>query len=50
MYGIPVIDVPSISVRYARSALPKAPVLEDGRKRAIWGGRARQTTLGSRHG
>jgi hypothetical protein len=50
MYGIPVIDVQTISVRHSRSALPKAPVLEDVRKRTTWGGRARRTTLGSRHG
>jgi hypothetical protein len=31
MYGIPVIDVPALSVRYARSALPQAPVLRDGK-------------------
>jgi hypothetical protein len=36
MYGIPVIDVPSISVRYARAALPKAPVLDDVKKRRSW--------------
>jgi hypothetical protein len=50
MYGIPVIDVQTISVRYARSALPKAPVLEDVRKLTSWSGRPRRTGLGSRHG
>jgi hypothetical protein len=32
MYGIPVIDVPAISFRYARSALPQAPVRRDGKR------------------
>jgi hypothetical protein len=32
MYGIPLVDVNAISTRYARSALPKAPVV----RRATW--------------
>jgi hypothetical protein len=35
MYGIPVIDVPSLCVRYARSALPKAP-LQDEKRWRLW--------------
>jgi hypothetical protein len=50
MYGISVIDVQAISVRHARSALPKSPVLDEGKKWRIWGGRPRRATLGSRHG
>jgi hypothetical protein len=41
MYGIAVIDIPAISFRYARSALPTAPVIEDLKKTAILSGRAR---------
>jgi hypothetical protein len=36
MHGIPVIDVPAICVRYARSALPKAPVLQDEKRWRLW--------------
>ncbi len=50
MFGIPLIDVPVVNARFARSALPHAPVLEDERKRRIRGGRSRRTALGSRHG
>jgi hypothetical protein len=35
MYGIALIDIPAISVRYSHSALPKAPVIEDLKKRTI---------------
>ena len=34
MYGIPVIDIPAISFRFARSALPQAPVRRAGNR---WG-------------
>jgi hypothetical protein len=50
MFGIPLIDVPFINTRYARSALPNAPVLEDEKKRRVRSGRARRTAVGSRHG
>jgi hypothetical protein len=50
VFGIPLIDVPFINARYARSALPKAPVLGDERKRRVRGGPTRRTALGSRHG
>ena len=49
MLGI-VIDIPAISARYVRSALPDAPVIEDAEWRRIRSGRARQRALGSRHG
>jgi len=50
MLAIPLIDVPAINARFARSALPNAPVLEDEKRRRVRGGRARRTALGSRHG
>jgi hypothetical protein len=50
MFGIPLIDVPFINARFARSALPHAPVLEYETKRRVRGGRLRRTALGSRHG
>ena len=34
MYGIPFIDVPLVSARIARSALPHAPVIEDEQEAA----------------
>jgi hypothetical protein len=49
MFGI-VVDIPSVSARYVRSALPGAPVIEDVRWRHIRTGRARRRALGSRHG
>ena len=49
MLTIPLIDVPSINARFARSALPHAPVLDD-RKRRVRGGRSRRPALGSRYG
>ena len=33
MFGIPLIDVPSVTTRYVRSARPDAPVIEDEKKR-----------------
>ena len=50
MYGIPLIDVPLVCTRLARSALPHAPVIEDDRRRFVRGGRSRRTVVGSRHG
>jgi hypothetical protein len=35
MFGIAVIDVPNLTARYVRSALPKAPVIEDERRRRL---------------
>ena len=46
MYGIPLVDVNRITTRYARSALPGAPVLRS-RVRA---GQARRLALPSRSG
>ena len=50
MYGIPLVDVPLLSARVARSALPDAPVIEDERRRLVRGGRTRRTDVGSSHG
>lgn len=50
MYGIPLVDVPSLSARFARSALPAAPVIEAEQGRRVRSGRAARRTLGSRHG
>jgi hypothetical protein len=50
MFGIPLIDVPVINARFARSALPSAPVMEGEKKRRVRGGRTRRSALGSRHG
>ena len=50
MLTIPLIDVPSINARFARSALPHAPVLVHEKKRRARGGRSRRTALGSPHG
>jgi hypothetical protein len=50
MFGIAVIDVPTVNARYARSALPEAPVLPVERKRRVRGGRTRRSALGSRYG
>ena len=33
MFGIAVIDVPNLTTRYVRSALPQAPVIEDELRR-----------------
>jgi hypothetical protein len=49
MFGI-VVDIPAISARYVRSALPDAPVLEVVEWRRTRSGRARRRALGSRHG
>jgi hypothetical protein len=49
MFGI-VVDIPSVSARYVRSALPHAPVVEDVRWRHIGSGRPRRRAVGSRHG
>jgi hypothetical protein len=35
MYGIPLVDVHSLTTRYARSALPTAPVLEHEKRRRV---------------
>ena len=35
MFGIAVIDVPNLSARYVRSALPQAPVIEDELRRRL---------------
>ena len=50
MYGIPLVDVPKVSARYVRSALPAAPVIDDEKRRRVIGGRRRRGALGSRHG
>jgi hypothetical protein len=44
MLGIPVVDVPSLSARYVRSALPHAPVIENEAKRRVFGARLRRRT------
>jgi hypothetical protein len=49
MFGI-VVDIPAITARYVRSALPDAPVIEDPEWRRTRSGRARWRALGSRHG
>jgi hypothetical protein len=36
VFGIPLIDALSKSARYARSALPDAPVIEDEKKRPVF--------------
>jgi hypothetical protein len=35
MYGIPLVDVHCLTTRYARSALPAAPVLEHEKRRRV---------------
>ena len=50
MYGIPLVDVPNLSARYVRSALPDAPVIEAEKRRRVFGSRTRRMALGSRHG
>ena len=50
MYGIPLVDVPSLTVRFVRSAQPTAPVIEVERRRRLRSGRGARLTLGSRHG
>lgn len=50
MQGIPLVDVPSLTARFVRSALPSAPVIEPERRRRVRSGRAAGRTLGSRHG
>jgi len=45
-----VVDIPAVSGRYVRSALPDAPVQQDARWRADRGGRRRRRALRSRHG
>src|SRR4051812_24551790 len=49
VFGI-VVDIPAISSRYVRSALPHAPVQQDARWRHDRGGLARRRALRSRHG
>jgi hypothetical protein len=49
MFGV-VVDVPAMSVRYVRSALPDAPVIEIEDRRRIRTRRARRRAVGSRHG
>jgi hypothetical protein len=36
MFAIPLVDVSAKSARYARSAMPAAPVIEDRRKRPLF--------------
>ena len=50
LYGITLVDVHRLSTRYARSALPAAPVMEDEKRRRARGGQARRLALGSRSG
>ena len=50
MLGIPLIDVPPLCTRLARSALPHAPVIEDEQYRRVRAGRIRRTAVGSRYG
>jgi hypothetical protein len=50
MQGIPLIDVRIVSARYARSALPEAPVIADEQRRPRKGWRTRKLALGSRRG
>jgi hypothetical protein len=50
MLGIPFIDVPLVSTRFVRSALPHAPVVEAERRRRLRTGLKRRTALGSRQG
>jgi hypothetical protein len=50
MYGIPIIDVPLVCTRLARSALPDAPVMDDEKKRLVRSGRRRRAAVGSRYG
>jgi hypothetical protein len=50
MHGIPLVDVPNLSARYVRSALPTAPVIEGEKRRRVIGSRRRRGALGSRHG
>jgi hypothetical protein len=45
-----VVDVPAMSARYVRSALPEAPVAEGGGRRRARTRRARRRALGSRYG
>src|SRR5215211_8405000 len=49
MFGI-VVDVPAVSSRYVRSALPDAPVRQDARWRHDRTGRRSRWALRSRHG
>ena len=35
MFGIAVIDIPNLTARYVRSALPQAPVIEDELRRRL---------------
>jgi hypothetical protein len=35
MFGIAVIDVPNLTARYVRSALPQSPVIEGERRRRL---------------
>jgi hypothetical protein len=49
MFGV-VVDIPAVTKRYARSALPDAPVIELEGRRRIRTRRARRRALGSRYG
>jgi hypothetical protein len=50
MQGIPLVDVRVASARYARSALPEAPMIEDEQRRRSRAWRGRKLALGSRSG
>jgi hypothetical protein len=50
MYGIALVDVHSLTTRYARSALPAAPVLDGGKRHRTTGGEARRRAVRSRYG
>jgi hypothetical protein len=50
LYGIALVDVHALTTRYARSALPAAPVIEDELRRRLRRSQARRSALGSRSG
>jgi hypothetical protein len=49
MFAI-VVDIPSMCVRYVRSALPDAPVVDAEDRRRMRTRRNRRRALGSRYG
>jgi hypothetical protein len=49
-YGIPLVDVHALTTRYARSALPSAPVIEHARRRRVRRSQTRRSALGSGSG